>query len=64
VAALRKIHRCCLGRRSLPSVPAFAPLAGTFFIWLYENEGNTDKRGPYDNFIHARKHHRRMQASR
>jgi hypothetical protein len=24
----------------------------------------SDKRGSYDNFIHARGHHRRMQASR
>ena len=25
---------------------------------------NTDKRSRYDNFIHGRRHHRRIQASR
>ena len=35
MAALKNISPSVpFGRRSLPSVPAFLPLAGTLFIWL------------------------------
>jgi hypothetical protein len=80
VAALKKQSVGAIWPAEPPERPSLpAPWAGTLFIWLpiaavgiYRDSNPqgglsktyTDERGSYDTFIHARRDHRRMQASR